>query len=243
MLTSTPAPRPGGEPLHCGPRQPAGRRRHTLFLAAALAALLPAGLASFAPGSALAQTQQPAPPPLPQQPIQVQPGQQQPGQQPAPQGQAQPGAPAAPPPGETHGDWVARCTANPPPGASPPPAGKQEACFLIQELVDQETRRPLLKITVGFFGEERQAAAVIATPLGVQLGHGILISVDGKEIDRVPFQICEPNGCQAVLRMTDAAVAAFKAGNQAEARVEVRGRARGLPISLRGFTAGFTAIQ
>jgi invasion protein IalB len=233
MLTSSPAPRPGGEPPHCGPRQPAGRRRYSLFLAAALAALLPT--------AGLAQTQQPAPPPLPQQPIQVQPGQQQ--QQPAPQQapQGQPGA--APPPGQTHGDWVERCTANPPPGASPPPAGKQEACFLIQELVDQESRRPLLKITVGFFGQDRRVAAVIATPLGVQLVRGILISVDGQEIDRVPYQICEPNGCQAVLPMTDAAVNAFKAGSQAEARIEVRGQERGLPISLRGFTAGFTAIQ
>lgn len=216
-----------------------------IFLAAALAALVPAaGATLLAPGAARAQAQQPTqqqtPPPLPQQPIQVQPSQQQ---APQGQGQAQPRSPGAAQPGEVHGDWVKRCTPNPPPGASPPPPGKQEACFLVQELVDQESGRPLLKITVGFFGEDRRVAAVIATPLGVQLMHGILISVDGKEIDRVPYQICEPGGCQAVLPMSDAVVAAFKAGNKAEAQVEVRGRERGLPVSLRGFTAGFTAIQ
>jgi len=252
MLSSTPAPRPCGEPLSCGPRQPAGRRRHRFNLAAALAALVAAaGLAPLAAGSALAQPQQPARPPLPQQPTQVQPGQQQdpqqpgqrPVQQPLPQSQAQPADPAAPPSGEKHGDWVVRCTPNPPPGASPPPAGKQQVCFLIQELVDQDSGRPLMKITVGFFGQGRQVAAVIATPLGVQLRPGILVSVDGKEIDRVGYQVCEPGGCQAVLPMNDAAIAAFKADAKAEARIEVRGQERGLPVSLRGFTAGFAAIQ
>src|SRR3546814_15946386 len=64
--------------------------------------------------------------------------------------------------GQPHGDWIQRCTPNPPPGSSPPAAGKQEVCFLIQEVMEEDSRRPLLKITVGFFGAERQLRAIIA---------------------------------------------------------------------------------
>lgn len=253
MLTSTVSVRRIGEPLSRGCRRPSGRRGRILALAAVLA--VAAGAPLFTPlftgAGARAQTQQPLPPEL-QQPLPVQPGQvpgqqqqQQPvppqpqQQQPAPQ--AQPGADADA--DQRHGDWQERCTPEPPPGASPPPPGKDVACFLIQTVSDLDTRRPLLKITIGFFGPERRVAAVIAIPLGVQLMRGLEVSVDGKTIDTVPFQVCEPSGCQAVLPMDPPVVDAFKAGNQAEARVEVRGREHGLPISLKGFTAGFNAIQ
>ena len=215
-----------------------------------MALLLPlGGLTALAPGDARAQTQ-PIPPAL-QQPLPVQPGQppaqQQPGQQqPVPQQppQAQPGAGADAASGQRHGDWVQRCTTKPPPGASPPAPGEQTACFLVQTASDQNTRRPLLKITVGFFGAQRQAGAVVAMPLGVPLARGLRISVDGKEIDTVPFQVCEAEGCQAFVPMEDAMVAAFKAGTTAHAIVEAsQGQDFRVPISLKGFTAGFTAIQ
>ena len=200
---------------------------------------------------ALAQAQ-PLPPEL-QQPLPVQPG-QPPTQQQQPQQQqqqppAQQQAPQAQPDADNdtaqrHGDWIQRCTPDPPPGASPPAPGKQTACFLIQTVSDQNTRRPILKITIGFFGPERRPGAVVAMPLGVPLARGLTISVDGREIDTVPFQVCEAEGCQAFVPMDDTIVAAFKAGGTAQARVEsAQGQDFNVPMSLKGFTAGFTAIQ
>lgn len=244
MPISTSLPRRTGEALPCGSRSaPGASRAHALFLAAATALAAAAAPNLLASGEARAQSSPEIPPEL-QQPLPVQPGQppaqQQPPQQPAPQ--SQPGTAAAPPAGQSHGDWMQLCTTEPPPGASQPDPGK-EACFLVQTATNQETGRPLLKVTVGFFGPQRRVAAVIATPLGVQLTRGLQVSVDGREIDTVPFQICEANGCQAVLPMDAPVVDAFKAGSMAEALVEVRGRDHPLPISLKGFTAGFTAIQ
>ena len=247
MLASIASPRRFGEPLACGLRRSAGRRGRRLCLMAILAVAaaavhLPSGKTALAQG-------QPLPPEL-QQPLPVQPGQtpaqqqqqQPPAQQPAPQAQPGPGADSAA--GQRHGDWLQRCTPNPPPGASPPAPGKQTACFLIQTVSDQNTRRPILKITIGFFGAERRAGAVVAMPLGVPLARGLRISVDGKEIDTVPFQVCEQEGCQAFVPMGDTMVAAFKAGSQAQARVESsQGQDFTVPMSLNGFTAGFTAIQ
>lgn len=250
MLSSIASSRHSGEPLVCGPRRSAGSRSRALCLTAVLALAAATATGLLWSAGARAQSEQPIPPalqqPLPvqpgqpvqQQPDQQQPGQQQPGQQQAPQ--AQPGADA----GQRHGDWVQRCTPKPPPGASPPAPGKQTACFLIQTVSDQNTRRPLLKITVGFFGPQRQAGAVVAMPLGVPLARGLQISVDGKEIDTVPFQVCEDEGCQAFVPLDDAMVAAFKAGSTAQARVESsQGQDFSVPMSLKGFTAGYTAIQ
>jgi invasion protein IalB len=198
-----------------------------------LGAVVAGGLLAL-PAAAQAQTQQPVQP----QPVQPQPVQPQ-----APQGQ--PPVPADPETtGQVFGDWVERCTPTPPPGASPPAPGEQNVCFIMQQVMDQNTQRPLLKITVGFFGQQRQVGAVIAMPLGVPLARGLEISVDGKEVRTVPFQICRRDGCQAYMLMDDAAVGAFKAGSQAQARVaSAEDEAINLPISLKGFTAGFGAIQ
>jgi len=221
-----------GEPLRYGPGpRKAGRSAWGRVLSATLVA---GGLLALAPALAVAQTQQPIQP-------QVQPPQ---AQQPQVQ-QQQPPAPVEPDTtGQVFGDWLERCTPEPPAGASPPAQGEQNVCFLVQQVMDQNTQRPVLKITIGFFGEDRQAGAVIAMPLGVPLAQGLEISVDGKEINKVPFQICRRDGCQAYVQLDEAAVGAFKAGTQAQARVaSTQGEGLDLPISLKGFTAGFGSIQ
>lgn len=189
------------------------------------AGVLAGALATLAATGAQAQTQQPV--------------------QPAPQGQAPQGqTPAAEPPGQAFGDWVQRCTPTPPPGAAPPRAGEQDVCFLVHQAMDPSSQNPVLKVTVGFFGNQRQSGAVIAMPLGVPLARGLQISVDGRELATVPFQVCRRDGCQAFFAMDDNAVAAFKGGTQAVAHVEsTMGEGFNLPISLRGFTAGFDSLQ
>src|SRR3546814_8810849 len=88
--------------------------------------------------------------------------------------------------------------------------------------MEEDSRRPLLKITVGFFGAERQLRAIIAMPLGVPLATGLQISVDGQAIGTVPFDICRRDGCLADLLLNDSAVNAFKAGRKAQVSVASR---------------------
>lgn len=200
----------------------------TLLRGAALTAALAAALQGFTPG-AQAQTQQQVP------------AQSQAPQTPVPQGQA-PAVQGTP--DQRFGDWMQRCTPNPPPQASPPSAGKQEVCFLIQQVSDRNTQNPILKITIGFFGPQRQAGAVIAMPLGVPLTQGVQLSVDGAEIRQVPFQVCRRDGCTAFVPLDEPAISAFKAGAQAVATVDNgQGEGLNLPISLAGFTAGYGSIQ
>lgn len=230
------SPRRRGGSLRCGPAP----RRGSLTAAwkgAVLAAGLATALPALVPG---AQAQTPAPA---QPQGQVPQGQVPQGQ--APQGQAPQGqAPAQGTPDQLFGDWMRRCTPNPPPQASPPAQGKQEVCFLIQQVMDRNTQNPILKITVGFFGPQRQPGAVIAMPLGVPLAQGLQLSVDGAEIRKVPFQVCRRDGCTAFVPLDAAAIGNFKAGAQAVATVDNgQGEGLSLPISLNGFTAGYGSIE
>ncbi|GAB4366587.1 MAG: hypothetical protein Kow00114_24650 [Kiloniellaceae bacterium] len=220
------SPRPHGGSLHCGPGSAARRGGLAAVLkGAALAAGLLAALPALAP-AALAQAQSPVP---------VQPQ--------APQGQP-PQTPAQGSPDQVFGDWTRRCTPNPPPQASPPKPGEQEVCFLIQQVMDRNTQNPILKVTVGFFGPQRQAGAVVAMPLGVPLVQGLRISVDGAELRQVPFQVCRRDGCTAFVPLDAAAIGTLKAGAQALATVDSgQGDGISLPVSLKGFTAGYGAIE
>ncbi|WP_193371090.1 invasion associated locus B family protein [Pelagibius marinus] len=205
------------------------------------AALLSAGLAApVVPAAAQVQLQ------IPDQPAPQ--GQAPQGQAPqgqAPQGQAPAGqGPATAPEPERFGDWVRRCTPNPPKDASPPKEGEQVACFITQQLVDQNSQRPLLKITIGFFRPNRQPMAVIAMPLGVPLAGGVQVGVDGKGIAGAPFQFCRVDGCQAYLPLSAEVLNSFRAGNQGVIQLHAnKNQPINMQFSLSGFTAGFGSIE
>lgn len=163
------------------------------------------------------------------------------GQAPAGQGPAEAGSVSPP---ERFGDWVRRCTNDPPSDAAPPKQGQQEVCFITQQLVDQDNQRPVMKVTVGFFKPDRRPMAVIALPLGVPLAGGVQIGVDGKGVAGVPFQFCRPDGCQAYLPLSGEVLSAFKGGQ--EAIVQLRrsqDQTIDLAVSLSGFTAGYGSIE
>jgi len=209
------------EPFACGPRRSAWRRLASV-------AVIGAFVGALAPAAGQAQTTQP-------QPAQQAP---QPQQQPAPQ--AQP----APPPGKKFGDWEQRCTDNPPPPLTQPNPGTQ-ICVIVQQYIDPKVQQPVSQITVGYFGSKRETGALVTMPLGVPLANGVHITVDGKPVAAVPFQVCQRReGCIAYIPLNNEIVSAFKAGNQAVATMKSGvGEALNLPISLSGFTAGFGSIQ
>ena len=243
MLSSIASSRRSGEPLACAPRHSAGRRSRTLCLTAVLALAAAAAPSLLWSDAARAQSEQPIPPSL-QQPLPVQPGQPPAQQPPAQQQQApQPGADAQAS-AKKFGDWTQNCTTNPPPIASPPKPGQQEVCFLVQDVLGKDGKNIVLKITVGFFGPQRQAGAFVAVPLGVPLARGLQLVIDGKAVNPVPFEVCDRLGCQTRVALTDEIVAAMKAGTQAVATMQsIEGQTARVPISLAGFTAGFNAIQ
>lgn len=139
---------------------------------------------------------------------------------------------------ESHGDWQLRCLRTP---------DGQDPCELYQLLRD-DNQGPVAEISVIPF--EGQAAAIMnfVAPLETDLEMGMGFKIDAAEGRRYPFLVCAPIGCVARIGMSDTELAALKRGNQATVTLLPFGgdpekNAVNLPVSLKGFTAGFNALQ
>jgi len=138
--------------------------------------------------------------------------------------------------GQSFGDWVARCVT--------PPGETRHKCSLQQSVFTKEPRRQLLNIAIGFFGKERVPGAIFAVPLRVYLPAGLILSIPGAQVVRIVFDVCLPQGCRAPVSLTPELVAAMKKAERGEVTIEDAARKPlKLPISLKGFTAGYNALS
>jgi invasion protein IalB len=134
-------------------------------------------------------------------------------------------------------DWTKVCERTPD-GSDP--------CLLTQLIVDPEGN-PAAEINIYRLppGGEAVAAANIVLPLGTILSQQISLRVDGGTERRYPFFVCDAGGCYAQIGLTAPVVESFRRGNTATMTVYfvfAPDRPAVLPISLRGFTAGFSAL-
>lgn len=142
---------------------------------------------------------------------------------------------------EEHGDWKLQCFKVEGTGAA------DEACQLYQLLKDEQgtdvAEVSLFRLPSG---GKAVAGATVTVPLETLLTAQLTITVDGGKAKRYPFSFCSPVGCYARIGLTAQDIASFKAGAKAlvtlvpapapDQKVE-------LPMSLKGFTAGFNAAS
>lgn len=148
------------------------------------------------------------------------------------------GAPGAAPvaKADQFGDWVRQC--------DPPQDGKPGTCFILQKTIMKESGQQVMAIGVGYYGEKQVPAAIITAPLGIFLPVGLTLTVPGVEPVRVVVESCTPQGCRGGTALTDEILAAMKKGERAEIGMQdMRRRPVNLPISLKGFTAGFATLK
>ncbi len=140
---------------------------------------------------------------------------------------------------ETFGAWQLRC--------GQLPGATEESCILSQDLIDQNSQRPLMQVAIGHFGQQRQPGTIITLPLGIRLPPGIEVKVDGVTVGNLAFRQCSPppvNGCQATLILDKGILDLFKAGNTGTARFQdTLGQTIEIPFSLSGFTAGYNKVR
>lgn len=134
-------------------------------------------------------------------------------------------------------DWTARCVNS--------EELQQQSCVLEQIVFGQEGN-PVLRAAAGYLQEAKDStipAVLITVPLMVALQEGLAISIDKKGAFVAPYHHCNPEGCVAGLPLDEKVLAAFKKGNDATIRlVAVNGEVMDLNLSLRGFTAGYSAL-
>ncbi len=138
----------------------------------------------------------------------------------------------------THGSWEIRCDAK-----------KADVCIMTQ-VGNRADGQPVLRVALrktpgakGPQGQEIAAVLQIDAPLGVLLPAGVEVKIDGKEIGRAAFQVCDSRACIASEPVPQNFVDQMKKGNAATMTIlAVNGDKAEVNISLNGFTAGFNAL-
>jgi invasion protein IalB len=95
-------------------------------------------------------------------------------------------------------------------------------------------------------GGKAAAGATIITPLETLLTQQLTLAVDSSEPKRYPFTFCAAIGCIARVGFTAAEIESFKKGVKATITivpVAAPDKTVALNVSLKGFTAGYDAVN
>lgn len=134
-----------------------------------------------------------------------------------------------------HGDWQMSCDT--PPGAS------FEQCAIIQNVSAEDQPNVGLSVIVLKTADRQARLLRILAPLGVLLPNGLGLNIDGKDMGRVAFVRCLPNGCVAEVIMDDLLLDTLSKGQEAIFVVfRTPEEGIGIPVSLSGFGEGFAAL-
>ena len=131
-----------------------------------------------------------------------------------------------------YGDWQMSCDT--PPGAS------FEQCAIIQNVTAEDQPNVGLSVIVLKTADQQARLLRVLAPLGVLLPNGLGLNIDGKDIGRVAFVRCLPNGCVAEVVLDDTLLKTLSEGKTAIFVVfKTPEEGVGIPVSLAGFGEGF----
>jgi len=134
-----------------------------------------------------------------------------------------------------YGDWQMSCDT--PPGAS------TEQCAIIQNVMAEDQPNVGLSVIVLRTADREARLLRVLAPLGVLLPNGLGLNVDGKDMGRVAFVRCLPNGCVAEVELDDDLIDVLSKGTSAIFVVfKTPEEGVGIPVSLEGFSEGFAAL-
>ena len=134
-----------------------------------------------------------------------------------------------------YGDWQMSCDT--PPGAS------FQHCAIIQNVTAEDQPNVGLSVIVLKTADQKAKLLRVLAPLGVLLPNGLGLNIDGKDMGRVAFVRCLPNGCVAEVAMDDALIKTLSSGKSAIFVVfKTPEEGIGIPVSLKGFGDGFAQL-
>ncbi|EKV27011.1 hypothetical protein C882_1940 [Caenispirillum salinarum AK4] len=153
----------------------------------------------------------------------------------AAQGAGQPGKIGNADIGQTYGDWTGACETVP---------GGARECYIFQTVQQGQGGQPIMSLKVGTFLENNQPAILADLPTGIMIQPGAMFAVDGGQEARVPYQICTPGLCRAIVPLNDQMLSKMKAGASLNVSfVTAAGQKVSADASLSGFTAGWGSVS
>ncbi len=142
---------------------------------------------------------------------------------------------AKPEHGKKFKDWTVACE-------KLPNSGKT-ICNLFQN-VTNDKGKVVMQLAIGFVPGKNVPQALITLPLGVMLQPGIEFKGGSAKAVRVPFSVCVKNGCVAGVELKPEIIKGMKAGDKGSVKFAAGPKkVIELPVSLKGFTAGFNSLK
>lgn len=114
-------------------------------------------------------------------------------------------------------------------------------CGISQTIFDAD-KKPVVNIFIRKVKGQKDPLAFIKVPLGVNLQAGLGLAVDQKEIAQVPYTVCDPAGCNAIIPLKSDLLKKIKAGKQLQIGLLLVNKEIILGASLSGVTNALNAL-
>lgn len=135
-----------------------------------------------------------------------------------------------------HGPWTLRCEAT--------GENLTAGCIMFQNLVLKTGGQPVLQFAIGIKPGGGPPTVLLSLPLGIALPPGVTIQIDDGKAAKFPVERCEPEGCQAGMKLRDATIDQLRRGHSLEITFfDGQHQPIRMPLSLDGFSSGFEALQ
>ena len=138
---------------------------------------------------------------------------------------------------QTHGGWEIRC--------EQPTGARAEQCALIQFVVADDRPNVGLTVIILRTADKQSHVLRVLAPLGVLLPSGLGLRIDETNLGNAAFVRCLPDGgCVSEIVMDQKLIDLLKNGKMATLVIfQTPEEVIGIPIELKGFTAGFDALD
>lgn len=132
-------------------------------------------------------------------------------------------------------DWALRCSTN---------ENKTRVCSLNQLIIDKESKRQVLRLTVVHNKKDNTDGLVVVAPLGVALQKGLAFASSSMPAATFPYRFCLRDGCYLEFPVSANLLADMKKGGQGEVSFTPAGAQKpiSLKISFKGFEDGYDAL-
>lgn len=139
--------------------------------------------------------------------------------------------------GKVFEDWGINCIKNP---QNP----EDQFCTVVYVAINTETDKPFMKINVGYPPDAQVPRAVFAVPLVVDLPPGLTLQIDAGEAVVLPFEICNPGGCQVHVELKRALLSQMQQGAGGKIILQVPPQRKlTVPFSLKGFSEALATLR
>lgn len=133
--------------------------------------------------------------------------------------------------GQKFKDWTGQCEE----------IDGKKVCGITQTVFDQD-KKPVVNIFIRKIKEQKDPIAFVKVPLGVNLRAGLGLAVDKKEIAQVPYTVCDPAGCNALVPLNSELLSKIKKGKKMQVGMLLVNQEIVFSASLSGITKAIGAL-